>query len=115
MPALRLLSWPSIVSGPIPMVRERPIEREDDLSLFFWLVRELEPLEARPEAGQHTDPEAAERRASADDRRPPTPRLSEDEVNEEIAERLGPADEAEQDEESKGDKSHDEPPDILAS
>jgi hypothetical protein len=44
------------------MVRERPIEREDDLSLFFWLVRELEPLEARPEAGHHVGPEAAERR-----------------------------------------------------
>jgi hypothetical protein len=51
------------VSAPIPTVLERPIEREDDLSLFFWLVRELERVEARPDAGHHAGPEAAERRS----------------------------------------------------
>jgi hypothetical protein len=45
------------------VVLARPIEREDDLSLFFWLVRELERVEARPEAGNHAGADAAERRA----------------------------------------------------
>ena len=63
MPALRLLSSPATVSGPIPAVRERPIEREDDLSLFFWLARELERLEVPPEAGHHAGTDAAERHA----------------------------------------------------
>ncbi|MFI5259819.1 MAG: hypothetical protein ACHQ01_09470 [Candidatus Limnocylindrales bacterium] len=40
----------------------RPIEREDDLSLFFWLVRELEQFEAALEAAHRSGPAAAERR-----------------------------------------------------
>jgi hypothetical protein len=51
------------VSAPTPTVLARPIEREDDLSLFFWLVRELERVEARPEAGHHAGAEATERHA----------------------------------------------------
>ena len=53
----------AIVSAPTPTVLARPIEREDDLSLFLWLVRELERLEARPEAGHPAGADAAERRA----------------------------------------------------
>ena len=52
----------AFVSAPTPVVLERPIEREDDLSLFFWLVRELERVEARAEAGNPAGAEAAERR-----------------------------------------------------
>ena len=40
--------------------------------------------------------------------------LSEDEAGEGVTECLRPTGEAEQDEESEGDKRHDEPPDILA-
>ncbi len=50
------------VSAPTGAVRDRAIEREDDLSLFFWLVEELERFEAPPETGPDTSPEAAERR-----------------------------------------------------
>ena len=53
----------AIVSALTHAVLARPIEREDDLSLFFWLVRELERVEARPDAGNHAGAEAAERRA----------------------------------------------------
>ena len=53
----------AFVSAPTPVILERPIEGEDDLSLFFWLVRELEPLEVPLEAGHHAGPEAAERRS----------------------------------------------------
>ena len=53
----------AFVSAPTLVVLERPIEREDDLSLFFWLVRELERFEVPLEAGDHAGPEAAERRA----------------------------------------------------
>ena len=53
----------AFVSAPTLVVLARPIEREDDLSLFFWLVRELERLEARPEAGHPAGADAAERRA----------------------------------------------------
>jgi len=50
------------VSAPTQEVLDRAIEREDDLSFFLWLVEELERLEAHPEAGPDTRPEAAERR-----------------------------------------------------
>jgi hypothetical protein len=51
------------VSALTHAILVRRAEREDDLSLFFWLVRELERVEARPEAGNHAGADAAERRA----------------------------------------------------
>jgi hypothetical protein len=51
------------VSALTHAILVRRAEREDDLSLFFWLVRELERVEARAEAGHHAGAEAAERRA----------------------------------------------------
>jgi len=50
------------VSAPTDAVLDRAIEGEDDLSLFFWLVGELERFEAPAEAGPYSRPEAAERR-----------------------------------------------------
>jgi hypothetical protein len=41
---------------------DRAVEREDDLSLVLWLVKELERFEAQPEAGPDARPEGAERR-----------------------------------------------------
>ena len=53
----------AIVSALTHAILVRRAEREDDLSLFFWLVRELERFEVPLEAGHHAGPEAAERRS----------------------------------------------------
>jgi hypothetical protein len=50
------------VSAPIDAVLDGRIEREDDLSLFFWLFGELERFEAQREADPDTRPDAVERR-----------------------------------------------------
>jgi len=44
---------------------DRPTDGEDDVTLFLWLVEELERFEVQPEASRDTSPEAAERRRRA--------------------------------------------------
>ena len=50
------------MTAPTEADADRAREREEDLSLFFWLVAELERHEAQPEGGSDTQLEAAERR-----------------------------------------------------
>ena len=51
-----------MMSPPTEAGADRAPEREEDLSLFFWLVAELERYEAQPGAGSDSQPEAAQRR-----------------------------------------------------
>jgi len=51
-----------MMSAPTEAVPDRAREREEDLSLFFWLVAELERYEGQPGAGSDTPPGAVERR-----------------------------------------------------
>jgi hypothetical protein len=52
----------AVMSAPTGAVLDRAIEREDDRSLFLWLVEELERCEMQPEAVPATQPEKAARR-----------------------------------------------------
>jgi hypothetical protein len=48
------------VNAPTDALLGRAIEREDDLSLFFWLFGELERFEAQLEADPDARPETSE-------------------------------------------------------